>query len=60
MKAYKIVYRNYVVGSDAMERTVTIKGWIRKCVTLRSLQRDKKLIVSVDKIDIQQGIIICH
>ena len=53
MKAYKIVYRNYVVGSDAMERTVTIKGWLRKCVTLRSLQRDKKLIVSVDKIDIQ-------
>ena len=53
MKVYKIVYRNYVVGSDAMERTVTIKGWFSKCVTLRSLQRDKKLIVSVDKVDIQ-------
>ena len=53
MKVYKIVYRNYVVGSDAMERTFTIKGWIRKCVTLSSLQRDKKLIVSVDKVDIQ-------
>ena len=52
MKVYKIVYRNYVVGSDAMERTVTIKGWLRKCFTLRSLQRDKKLIVSVDKVDI--------
>ena len=53
MKVYKIVYRNYVVGSDAMERTVTIKGWLRKCVTLLSLQRDKKLIVSVNKVDIQ-------
>ena len=53
MKAYKIVYRNYVVGSDAMERTVTVKGWIRKCVTLRSLQRDNKIIVSVNKVDIQ-------
>ena len=53
MKAYKIVYRNYVVSSDAMERTVTIKGWLRKCITLAGLQRDKKLIVSVDKIDIQ-------
>lgn len=53
MKAYKTVYRNYVVGSDAIERTITVKGWIRKCVTLRSLQRDKKIIVSVDKIDIQ-------
>ena len=52
MKAYKIVYRNYVVGSDAMERTVTIKGWIRKCVTLAKLQKDKKLIVSVSKVAI--------
>ena len=53
MKAYKITFRNYVIGSDAMKRTITVKGWIRKCVTLRSLQRDKKLIVSVDKVDIQ-------
>ena len=53
MKAYKITFRNYVVGTDAIERSVTVKGWIRKCVTLRSLQRDKKLIVSVDKIDIK-------
>lgn len=53
MKAYKIVYRNYVVGSDAMERTVTIKGWLRKCITLASLQKDKKIIVSVEKVDIQ-------
>ena len=45
MKAYKITFRNYVVGTDATERSVTVKGWIRKCVTLRSLQRDKKLIV---------------
>ena len=52
MKVYKIVYRNYVVGSDAMERTVTIKGWIRKCVTLHSLQKDNKLIVSVSKVAI--------
>ena len=52
MKAYKITFRNYVVGSDAMKRTITVKWWIRKC-TLRSLQRDKKLIVSVDKVDIQ-------
>ena len=52
MKAYKIVYRNYVVGSDAIERTVTIKGWIRKCVTLAKLQKDKKLIVSVSKVAI--------
>jgi hypothetical protein len=52
MKVYKIVYRNYVVGSDAMERTVTIKGWLRKCATLRSLQNNKKLIVSVSKIAI--------
>ena len=53
MKAYKIIFTNYVVGTDAIGRTVTVKGWIRKCVTLRSLQRDKKLIVSVDKIDFQ-------
>lgn len=52
MKVYKIVYRNYVVGSDAMESTVTVKGWIRKCVTLASLQKDKKLIVSVSKLAI--------
>ena len=52
MKVYKIVYRNYVVGSDAMERTVTIKGWIRKCITLASLQKDNKLIVSVSKVAI--------
>ena len=52
MKAYKITFRNYVVGTDAIERSVTVKGWLRKCVTLRSLQRDKKLIVSVDKVDI--------
>ena len=52
MKVYKIVYRNYVVGSDAMERTVTIKGWIRKCLTLCSLQKNNKLIVSVSKIAI--------
>lgn len=52
MKVYKIVYRNYVVGSDAIERTVTIKGWIRKCVTLASLQKDNKLIVSVSKVSI--------
>ena len=53
MKAYKIVYMDYIVGRDAMERTVTVKGWVRKCITLFSLQRDKKLIVSVDKVDIQ-------
>ncbi len=53
MKVYEIVYRNYVVGTDAIERSVIVKGWIRKCVTLRSLQKDKKLIVSVDKVDIQ-------
>ena len=52
MKVYKIVYRNYVVGSDAMERTVTIKGWLRKCVTLRSLQKENKLIVSVSNVAI--------
>ena len=52
MKVYKIVYRNYVIGSDAMESTVTVKGWIRKCVTLASLQKDKKLIVSVSKVAI--------
>jgi hypothetical protein len=50
MKVYKIVYRNYVVGSDAMERTVTIKGWLRKCITLVRLQKDNKLIVSVSKV----------
>lgn len=53
MKAYRITFRNYVVGTDAMERTITVKGWLRKCVTLRTMQRDKKLIVSVDKVDIQ-------
>lgn len=52
MKVYKIVYRNYVVGSDAMESTVTIKGWIRKCLTLCSLQKNNKLIVSVSKVAI--------
>ena len=52
MKVYKIVYRNYVVGSDSMERTVTIKGWIRKCITLASLQKNNKLIVSVSKVAI--------
>ena len=52
MKVYKIVYRGYVVGSDAMERTVTIKGWIRKCITLASLQKNNKLIVSVSKVAI--------
>ena len=52
MKVYKIVYRNYAVGSDAMERTVTVKGWIRKCITLASLQKDNKLIVSVSKVAI--------
>ena len=52
MKVYKIVYRDYLVGSDAMERTVTIKGWLRKCVTLASLQRENKLIVSVSKVAI--------
>lgn len=53
MKAYKITFRNYVVGADALERSVTVMGLIRKCNTLRSLQRDKKIIVSVDKVDIQ-------
>ena len=52
MKVYKIVYRNYVVGSDAMERTITVKGWIRKCITLASLQKNNKLIVSVSKVAI--------
>ena len=52
MKAYKIVYRNYVVGTDAIERSVIVKGWIRKCVTLHSLQKNKKLIVSVTKVAI--------
>ena len=50
MKVYKIVYRNYVVGSDALERTITIKGWLRKCITLARLQKDNKLIVSVSKV----------
>jgi hypothetical protein len=53
MKAYKITFRNYVVGTDALERSVTVKGWIRNCLTLSALQKDKKLIVSVDKVDIQ-------
>ena len=53
MKAYKITFRNYVVGTDAIKRSVTVKGWLRKCLTLRSLRKDKKLIVSIDKIDIQ-------
>ena len=53
MKAYKIIFKNYIVGTDAIERSVTVNGWLRKCVTLRSLQRDNKLIVSVDKVDIQ-------
>lgn len=52
MKVYKIIYRSYLVGTDAMERSVTIKGWIRKCLTLSSLQKDKKLIVSVSKLAI--------
>ena len=52
MKAYKITFRNYVVGTDAIERSVTVKGWIRKSVTLRSLQKNNKIIVSVSKIDI--------
>ena len=52
MKAYKIVYRNYVVGTDAIEHSVIVKGWIRKCVTLASLQKNKKLIVSVSKVAI--------
>ena len=53
MKAYKIVYRNYVVGTDAVEHSVIVKGWIRKCITLADLEKNKKLIVSVDKVDIQ-------
>ena len=52
MKAYKITFRNYVVGSDAMKRTITVKGWL-KCLTLRSLRKGEKLIVSVDKVNIQ-------
>jgi hypothetical protein len=52
MKAYKITFRNYVVGTDALERSVTVKGWIRKCITLCSLQKNKKLIVSVSKVAI--------
>lgn len=50
MKVYEIVYRNYLVGSDVLERTVTVKGWIRKCMKLSSLKKDKKIIVSVSKI----------
>lgn len=53
MKAYKIVYRNYVVGTDAIEHSVIVKGWIRKCITLADLKKNNKLIVSVDKVDIQ-------
>ena len=53
MKAYKIVYRNYVVGTDAIEHSIIVKGWIRKCVTLADLEKNKKLIVSVDKVDIR-------
>ena len=53
MKVYKIVYRNYVVGSDAMERTITIKGWLRKCIIIADLEKNNKIIVSVDKVDIQ-------
>ena len=53
MKAYKITFRDYVVGTDAIERSVTVKGWLRKCITLHSLQGDKKIIVSVDKVDFQ-------
>ena len=52
MKAYKIVYRNFLVGTDALERSVIVKGWIRKCVTLARLQKDAKLIVSVSKVAI--------
>ena len=53
MKAYKITFRNYVVGTDAIKRSITVKGWLRKYLTLRSLRKDKKLIVSVDKVNIQ-------
>lgn len=53
MKAYKIVYRNYVVGTDAIEHSVIVKGWIRKSITIADLEKNKKIIVSVDKVDIQ-------
>lgn len=53
MKAYKIVYRNYVVGTDAIEHSVIVLGWIRKCIMLEDLKKNNKLIVSVDKVDIQ-------
>ena len=53
MKAYKIVYRNYVVGTDAIEHSVIVKGWIRKCITLADLEKNNKLIVSVDKVDVE-------
>lgn len=53
MKAYKITFRNYVVGSDATERSVTVKGWIRKCITIADLEKNDKIIVSVEKIDVQ-------
>jgi hypothetical protein len=50
MKVYEIVYRNYLVGSDVLERTVTVKGWIRKCITLSDLERNKKIVVTVSMI----------
>lgn len=53
MKAYKITFRNYIVGTDAIEHSVIVKGWIRKCITLADLEKNNKLIVSVDKVDIQ-------
>ena len=40
MKAYKIVYRNYVVGTDAIEHSVIVQGWIRKCITISDLERN--------------------
>ena len=53
MKAYKIVYRSYVVGTDAIEHSVIVQGWIRKCITISDLERNNKIIVSVEKVDIQ-------
>lgn len=53
MKAYKIVYRNYVVGADAIEHSVIVQGWIRKCITIADLERNNKIIVSAEKVDIQ-------
>jgi len=53
MKAYKIVYRNYVVGTDAIEHSIIVKGWIRKCITIADLEKNNKIIVSVNKVDIQ-------